>query len=320
MSQSINQQKIAYQAKLDTMFLDFATLYQTSYDQTTPYWNKLAMEVKSDTEAIVTAWMDRLPRLRKWIGPRVIHSPVVNARTLIHADHELTVSVPRNKIKDDQYGLYGPTVSMMGVSASRFPDYELAKILMDPPPAWDNVPFFGENHPAGTNENGVAQFYSNVVDGLLSPETYKLARAQMRGIRDPMGNRMGIVGTMLVVPPSLEDVALRLAHQTFSPERVIGATAGTGDVGTGENIWKGTIEVIVIDDLEDEPDAAYLVASSLPLKPFVYVNREPPQFVQLTSPTDPNVFFLKEYIMGVELRASFDVTMPFLITKIAPID
>lgn len=313
MALSINQQKIAYQAKLETMFMDFEALYQSSYDQTTPFWNRLAMEVTSETEAIVTAWMDRLPRLREWIGPRVIHSPVIRSRTLVHREFEATVSVPKNKIKDDQYGIYAHVVTTMAQNAKKLPDFELAKILMNAPPAWDDVPFFGTSHPVGDGT------YSNVVDGVLSATTYETARAQMRAIKDPAGFRMGIVGDLLVVPPSLEGAALRLMNQQFSPERAPGATVGTGDVGTGENIWKGTSGVLVIDDLEDEPGAAYLVASSLPLKPFVYVNRQAPEFAALTSPTDPNVFWLKEYIMGIDMRASFDVTMPFLIQKIKEI-
>jgi phage major head subunit gpT-like protein len=48
--------------------------------------------------------------------------------------------------------------------------------------------------------------------------------------------------------------------------------------------------------------AWYLVDDSRALKPLIYQNRKPAQFVSMTAPDDPNVFSKKEFLYGVEAR------------------
>ena len=50
--------------------------------------------------------------------------------------------------------------------------------------------------------------------------------------------------------------------------------------------------------------AWYLVDLSKPLKPLIYQNRKPPQFVAQDRPTDENVFMRGEYRYGVDSRGA----------------
>jgi phage major head subunit gpT-like protein len=47
------------------------------------------------------------------------------------------------------------------------------------------------------------------------------------------------------------------------------------------------------------------------IKPFVVQERQAPNFVYLNNPTDPNVFFAKQFIFGVDSRSAYDVSLWF---------
>lgn len=66
----------------------------------------------------------------------------------------------------------------------------------------------------------------------LTAANYAAARASMAGIKGDKGRILGIRPTVLVVPPALEEAALKLLNTE------------TND-GGGSNPWKGTAEVVV---------------------------------------------------------------------------
>ena len=66
----------------------------------------------------------------------------------------------------------------------------------------------------------------------LTAANYAAARAAMMDFRDESGRVLGVRPTVLVVPPSLEDKALRILNTE-------------NESGGGTNPWKGTAELIV---------------------------------------------------------------------------
>ncbi len=66
----------------------------------------------------------------------------------------------------------------------------------------------------------------------LTAANYAAARAAMMDFRSENGRILGINPTTLVVPPALEDAALRIVNTEI-------------DSGGGSNPWKGTAELIV---------------------------------------------------------------------------
>ena len=76
----------------------------------------------------------------------------------------------------------------------------------------------------------------------LSDTNYAAARAAMMAQKDADGNILGIMPSLLVVPPSLEGTAREILNAQF----VIGdGTAG----GSKTNVWQGTAELMVIPEL-----------------------------------------------------------------------
>jgi phage major head subunit gpT-like protein len=126
---------------------------------------------------------------------------------------------------------------------------------------------------------------------------------------------MGSRPSLLVVPPSLEETALNILNADFIAPTLVG---GNTQVGSNQNILKGSAKLLVIDELENDPTAWYLLDDTGLIKPFVVQIRQASNFVYLNNPTDPNVFWAKQFIFGVDSRSAYDVSLWFKALKSKP--
>src|SRR5260221_9576947 len=85
----------------------------------------------------------------------------------------------------------------------------------------------------------------------------------------------------------------------------------TSQVGAITNIYQGTAKILMIPDLTSD-DTWYLADTSKPIKPFVWVLREPVSFAYRVSPTDPIVFDRNEYLFGARGRGEGGFGFPWL--------
>lgn len=301
-------------ANLGAMFLNFSTVFQTAFQDAPSFADRVAMTVPSSSRATLHGWMDKLPDVREWVGPRVIQNAKLQRRLIENKFYETTVGIPEEDIEDDQVGLYTPMVQMMGQSMKQFADKQIAKLINDNPIAYDGKPFFAADHPVDTYDPDKGA-QSNIIDGDLSEDTYEQALALMAEFKGADGNVMGIQGTALMVPTRLQGTARRIMNGAFYPKLVQGGSLGNGDVGVQANIWQGSGDVIVNPWLLD-PTAAYLLALGSAIRPFVHQVRRAVRFTNLVNPSDANVFWNRQFIMGADRRDAFDVTLPMLAVKI----
>jgi phage major head subunit gpT-like protein len=76
----------------------------------------------------------------------------------------------------------------------------------------------------------------------LTGDNYGAVRAAMMSLKNVRAEALDINPNLLVVPPSLEGKAREILNNQF----ILGdPTAG----GTKENVWKGTADLLVIQDL-----------------------------------------------------------------------
>lgn len=155
---------------LRTIYIGFRTDFQDAFAEVTPSWNKIAMAVPSSTRENQYGWLGKFPRIREWIGDRVINSIALSDYTVKNKDFEGTVALDRNDIADDQLGIYKPIVQEFGRATATHPD-ELAWGLLAR--GWDELcfdgqPFFDTDHPV-LNEHGREVSYSNSGGGSGAP-------------------------------------------------------------------------------------------------------------------------------------------------------
>lgn len=136
---------------LANLFIGFKASFRGAFAKSTPLWPKVATRVSSTTRTETYAWLGQWPRIREWIGDRVIKKLKGEAYTLTNKPFETTISVPRDDIEDDQLGIYGPMFQELGQATAEFPDELVFAALAGgwTNKCYDGQPFFDDEHPVG---------------------------------------------------------------------------------------------------------------------------------------------------------------------------
>ncbi|MCQ9375161.1 Mu-like prophage major head subunit gpT family protein [Methyloversatilis sp. XJ19-13] len=150
---------------LRNLYTGFKAAFQKGFDGVTPQWDQIATRVPSSTSQEDYAWLGDMPAIREWIGDRVVRGLSESGYTIKNKTFELTVGVKRDKIDDDQYGIYTPMMQDMGQRVRQFPDKLVFGLLKDgfATLCYDGQYFFDTDHPVG---QGVV---SNVQAGAGNP-------------------------------------------------------------------------------------------------------------------------------------------------------
>lgn len=128
----------------------FKTTFRNAFAGVALNYTRIATVVPSATSIETYAWLAQMAGMREWIGDRHIKNLESEAYTLKNRKFEDTVSVPREAIEDDQYGIYAPAVAMMAEAAAMHPE-EL--VFTDALPkgfaakCYDGQNFFDTDHP-----------------------------------------------------------------------------------------------------------------------------------------------------------------------------
>lgn len=301
---------------LAAMFLNFSTVYQDVFDSTPSFADQFIMEVPFTTRALMIGWADKIPQVREWLGPRVIQNMNVHKQTVLANKYEVTMGIPEEDIEDDQVGLYVPQAKLIAEAMKRFPEKMLTKLIESNPNTYDGQPFYSDAHPIDTT-GAIPGTQSNIVDAALSQQSLEDAIALLGSLKGSDGSPLGLDLSQLtlMVPNQLRGLGMRLLNAEFYPELRAGASLGNGDVGTLSNIWKGAAKLVVNPWLTDQT-AAYLFYTGSALRPFMHGTRRAPRFVAKTNPSDENVFWNGQFIMGADRRDAFANTLYQLAVKI----
>ncbi len=156
---------IINRTNLDTLFKAYNAAFRRGLIgmQANSMYTQVAMTVMSGTAEEVYPWLGKIPGMKEWVGERVIENLRQHGFTIRNKDYEDTISVDRNSIEDDQYGVYSTMFEALGEAVAAHPD-ELVWPLLKAgfsTNCYDGTPFFGGAHPV-LNANGTPGTASNV--------------------------------------------------------------------------------------------------------------------------------------------------------------
>jgi len=300
---------------LQALFNTYDLSFQEGANANVPtFVDKIATQRPSSTRQTTYAWMAKLPTLREWVGERVLNAISSYSYTIVNKDFELTMELDRNDILDDQYGLFNPVAEDMGRASRLWPDQQLTKLIQsgEKQLCYDGQPFFDPDHPIDkyTPTLGVQK---NLFKGLtLTPDNYSAVRTAMMSYVGEDGQPLGVTPKLLVVPPQLEQRALRILNAEIIAPAML---AGEAQVGSNENTLKGTADLLVIPQLANDPNSWYLLDTTRAVRPFIFQLRQAPVFVQFTDPKSENAFRRKKFLYGVDARGNAGYGLWFLAAK-----
>lgn len=313
-------------------FLAFDTAFSTAY-QTTPVWRgQIANDRPSTTDSEIYGWMDRIPAVGPWVGSRTEHGVQSETLRVKNRPFELTVSINKWHLADDQWGLYSYLPAQLGQQAAKWADYQIAAAIQDNIVGTDGLPFFDANHPIDLYAPSKGVYSNNYTTTALNPNNLATVVQNMMARKAQDGTPLMVVPDTLIVPPALKYQAMNILNASFIAPQVVGAAT---QVGTNENVLKGLLNLVVLPELAsgmqfptfDPVTGAkaisnggsdttwYVAALGQSVKPITWQQRQAPQIVNRTDPRDPQVFDRAVYTYGVEARGAAVLTFPFLMSR-----
>ena len=154
-------------SNIQNLFFGFSAAFQQGWDGATSQYSRFCLDVPSQTSENEYAWLGQFPGMREWLGDRLIKNLRAHSYTIKNKNFESTVSVNRNNIEDDRYGVYGPIFRALGEEAATHPDKLVYGLMSEGTvqTCYDGKPFFSTEHPVIVDNK--AQKVSN----LLQPES-----------------------------------------------------------------------------------------------------------------------------------------------------
>jgi phage major head subunit gpT-like protein len=282
-------------ATIAAVFITLKTTFNNAFDAAPSQWQQTAMLVPSGSGQNDYTWLSLFPKMRKWIGDKVIKALEAFKYTVVNDDWEATVEVDRNDIQDDNLGIYAPQAQMAGYSARQLPDEIVADLKNGAfaNKCYDGQYFYDDDHPVGEAKTSTANKGVMVLSGATqaaAAASYGVARTAIMSFTDDEGRPLALVPDLLEVPPALETEGKRLLEM----DKLADDTP---------NPYKGTAKLLVNPRLTSTT-AWFLHCTSMPIKPFVYQERTAPNFVEQTDAQSDNVFMRKKFRFGAEARAA----------------
>lgn len=297
---------IVNRQNLDALFQTYNTAFTDAQKKAAErsYENELvvgdiALALPSTGAGTVHGWIEQIKSIHEWIGDRVVENIKLGKLTVTNRDFENTISVSRNDIEDDQYGMFAPLIGMMGADAEGLWGKLAVEALVGNGTWADGNPFFVKGRKLGdsTVTNGATAAFSKVA--------VESALAAMRGWKLNGGEPAEVRPECLVVGPALEGAAKLVVEAD-----VISDGDNTKPVSISNVSPARALKVRV--DARIEGNVWYITGRKGGIPPVCVQQRLRPTLTRLDRDTDENVFMRNEYLYGTHARGESFLTLPFL--------
>ena len=125
-----------------------------------------SMDVSSSGDTEVYPRLDMLPGVREWIGSRLVYSLSQETFAIPNRTFEETISIRREQLEDDKFGMLAPAAAQLGQDAGVLPDKLVATLMKNGTgTVWvDGQDFFSTSHVSFPN-TGLTATNSNYQSG-----------------------------------------------------------------------------------------------------------------------------------------------------------
>jgi phage major head subunit gpT-like protein len=308
-------------SQLQSFFTQLDLSQQRGYQKVAQYWNKFSMLSTSGTERKTYAWLAQLPSMKKWIGEKQLNNIAARSFEVTNDDFENTFGVDRNKLDDDQFGVYSQAADLQGQAVARWPDEQMtAKLIAGTTTTcYDGQFFFDTDHPVDLDDSSQGTYANLRTSKPLTLANYASAKSAMRSFKGESGRPLQVKPTVMMVGPDNELNALNIIKAS-SINQVTQNVAATDNVAASapENVYKGDVELVVNEYLIDDTAGAWYLFSTDRIEPLIWQVRKQPTRIPIVDPTNPLVWNNRTFAYSVEGRAGAGFGLPFLAIKNTP--
>jgi len=157
-------------ANIIRLYTGFRTAFNEGLGMAPPEHMRIATEVPSSTREEKYGWLGKMPKMREWVGDRVIQNIQVHDYAIKNKTFEQTIGVDRDDIEDDQYGVYAPLFREMGQATAAHPAELIFALLKAgfSTLCYDGQYYFDTDHPV-LDADGAPQSVANTDGGSGTP-------------------------------------------------------------------------------------------------------------------------------------------------------
>jgi len=143
-------------ALITSLRTGYSKAFQDALAATPTDWEQVATRVPSSNASNTYGWLNQYPKLREWVGDRVVKNMAAQAYQVQNKLYEGTVGVKRTDIEDDNVGVYTPLFAEMGRAARAHADELVFALLAagETTICYDGQNFFDTDHPVYPNVDG----------------------------------------------------------------------------------------------------------------------------------------------------------------------
>jgi phage major head subunit gpT-like protein len=226
-------------AKIEAAYRGFRTTFHDelrSMRDSRPLYSRIARVVEVDSEVTTDVWLNGLPQMREWRGPKHLRKLRGESNTIRTKPHEASIEVPVRDIANDRLGLYRQAISDMAGAWVRALNRAVVTVLVNGltggagDAGYDGQDLFDtDHHYASTGSDS----QNNKVTGALATGTYNEAWQKYLEFTDENGEPLDQPEpAILVVGTANRNIARKLIGQKA--------------LASGEsNMDEGTTELVV---------------------------------------------------------------------------
>ncbi|PKR90875.1 hypothetical protein CXZ10_05865 [Pleomorphomonas diazotrophica] len=157
-------------ANLNSLRVGYSAAYQRGLGQAPSQYPRVATVVPASQKEQKYGWLGKIPKVREWIGARLVHSLEQHDYSIKEKKWELTVAVDKDDIETDNLGIYVPLFEEMGASTQSLPDELVFDLLKNgfSSKCYDGQNFFDTDHPV-LDADGEEQSVANTDGGDGTP-------------------------------------------------------------------------------------------------------------------------------------------------------
>jgi len=170
--------QILTQAQIDALNTTMKARFNKGLAVPNELWKQIAMLISSSGASNTYEWLSQFPAFREWVGARMHKVAKETAFTVKNRKFENTLDIPREKIEDDNYGMYGDIAESYGLSVNDLKNDLVFTLIASgfASVCYDGQFFFDTDHPIYPNEDGsgVATLVSNMQTQAIPGEPWVL--------------------------------------------------------------------------------------------------------------------------------------------------
>src|SRR3990172_9238630 len=272
------------------------------------FWSELATPIPSNADQETYRHLGQVPTMREWGTGRKVKGLNVEAYTVANIKYEATMEVDRDEISDDQTGQIRIRVNELAQRAATHKDYLLSQLLINGSRAGfnssDGVPFFDAAHvfgASGSQDNEIDFDISASVTAYGEPDDVDLvgprtaaagigkAWSTMATFKDDTGEpiNLGMTGIVVMCHP----------QQVFAFMTALGSS----ELAHVSNPMAAMRARVIPNPWLTDVSQWYIFKTDGGLRPFIFQDREPLEFVSMAEGSAEEVF-REKYYYGVRAR------------------